>query len=410
MTQNRRENENFLSLYTTYMENTIVQKVTIKAKHQLFKGEEPANSIELLSFEEVGFPIVSQKDLYSIGDIAYLVEPDYCIPDIPLFESYIRPYGDASKSKLGKHNHNRIRAVKFNLHKGDGNPVFSYGILISKKELDEYFANKGGLIPVHEDGIAVALGIKKYEAPDDSKGSVIGGASSPFPGMYKTDEPNWNKVCNYIAFPIQLVGNLKMDGSSISIFYKNNRQYGICSRNLLKPLTTLKVVGRKTPSLLDRVKLFFGINVDLLIREEVESDSDFVKYGLPILEKLKAYCEQNSLSLCIRAELVGVSSKGSGNKNNPSAKLPNQLLVFGIDDYTQKAIKLSYSEYMKHLTAMGLNSCEEVFNKTFNNKEEVVKDCETYFKTNLIEGIILRNLNSTFSAKYMNLSYDIKKD
>ena len=409
MTQNRRENENFLSLYTTYMENTIVQKVTIKAKHQLFKGEEPANSIELLSFEEVGFPIVSQKDLYSIGDIAYLVEPDYCIPDIPLFESYIRPYGDASKSKLGKHN--RIRAVKFNLHKGDGNPVFSYGILISKKELDEYFANKGGLIPVHEDGIAVALGIKKYEAPDDSKGSVIGGASSPFPsGMYKTDEPNWNKVCNYIAFPIQLVGNLKMDGSSISIFYKNNRQYGICSRNLLKPLTTLKVVGRKTPSLLDRVKLFFGINVDLLIREEVESDSDFVKYGLPILEKLKAYCEQNSLSLCIRAELVGVSSKGSGNKNNPSAKLPNQLLVFGIDDYTQKAIKLSYSEYMKHLTAMGLNSCEEVFNKTFNNKEEVVKDCETYFKTNLIEGIILRNLNSTFSAKYMNLSYDIKKD
>jgi len=409
MTQNRRENENFLSLYTTYMENTIVQKVTIKAKHQLFKGEEPANSIELLSFEEVGFPIVSQKDLYSIGDIAYLVEPDYCIPDIPLFESYIRPYGDASKSKLGKHN--RIRAVKFNLHKGDGNPVFSYGILISKKELDEYFANKGGLIPVHEDGIAVALGIKKYEAPDDSKGSVIGGASSPFPsGMYKTDEPNWNKVCNYIAFPIQLVGNLKMDGSSISIFYKNNRQYGICSRNLLKPLTTLKVVGRKTPSLLDRVKLFFGINVDLLIREEAESDSDFVKYGLPILEKLKAYCEQNSLSLCIRAELVGVSSKGSGNKNNPSAKLPNQLLVFGIDDYTQKAIKLSYSEYMKHLTAMGLNSCEEVFNKTFNNKEEVVKDCETYFKTNLIEGIILRNLNSTFSAKYMNLSYDIKKD
>ena len=35
------------------MENSIVQKVTIKEKHQLFKGEEPANSIELLSFQLV---------------------------------------------------------------------------------------------------------------------------------------------------------------------------------------------------------------------------------------------------------------------------------------------------------------------------------------------------------------------
>lgn len=392
------------------MENTIVQKVTIKQKHQLFKGEEPANSIELLSFEEVGFPIVAQKDLYSIGDVAYLVEPDYCIPDIPLFESYIRPYGDASKSKLGKKN-NRIKAVKFNLHKGDGNPVFSYGILIPINELKEHFANKSGFTPVHEDGIAVALGITKYEAVDDTKGNVIGGASKPFPvGMYKTDEPNWNKVCNYIEFPVHLIGTQKMDGSSCSIFYKNNRNYGICSRNLLKPLTIQKVVGRKTPSFIDTIKGFFGIDVDLLIREEVESDSDFVKYGLPILEKLKAYCEQNSLSLCIRAELVGVSSKGSGNKKNPCAKLPNQLLVFGIDDYTNEAVKLPYNEYMKHLTAMELNSCEEVFNKVFNSKEEVIEECENYFKTHLYEGIVIRSLDSKLSCKYMNMQYDSKKE
>lgn len=390
------------------MENTIVQKVTIKEKHQLYKGEEPANSIELLEFEENGFPIVAQKDLYSIGDVAYLVEPDYCIPDIPLFESYIRPYGDASKSKLGKKN-NRIRAVKFNFHKGDGNPVFSYGILIPNIEM-HLWCNQNKILITKAD-LAKELNITKYEAVDDTKGNAIGGASSPFPvGMYKTDESNWNKVCNYIQFPIQLVGNQKMDGSSISIFYRNNKEFGICSRNLLKPLTIQKVVGRKIPSLLDKIKLFFGINVDLLIREEIESDSDFVKYGLPILEKLKAYCEQNSLSLCIRAELIGTSSKGSGNKNNPSAKLPNQLLVFGIDDYTQKAIKLSYSEYMKHLTAMGLNSCEEVFNKMFNSKEEVIEECENYFKTHTVEGIVIRSLDSKFSAKYLSLAYDSKKE
>jgi hypothetical protein len=380
------------------MNNTIVQKVTIKAKHQLYKGEAPANSIELLEFLELGFPIVSGKDLYQIGEIVYLIEPDYCLPDSPLFENYIRPNGDASKSKLGKNN--RIKAIKFNLHNGDGNPTFSYGIILPR-----LFANK------NEDNLAEELGITKYEAPDDSKGNVIGGASKPFPtGMYKTDELNWNKVCNYIEFPINLVGNIKQDGSSVSIFYKNSRNYGICSRNLLKPLTISKVVGRKTPSFIDAVKGFFGIDVDLLIREEVESDSDFVKYGLPILEKLKIYCEQNSLSLAVRAELIGTSSRGSGNKNNPSAKLPNQLLVFGIDDYTNDALKLPYNEYKQHLTAMKLNSCKEVFNKVFNSKEEVIKECEDYFKTNLCEGLILRSLDSKFSAKYLSLAYDSKKE
>lgn len=34
------------------MENSIVQKVTIKEKHQLYKEEVPANSIELLGFHE----------------------------------------------------------------------------------------------------------------------------------------------------------------------------------------------------------------------------------------------------------------------------------------------------------------------------------------------------------------------
>ena len=193
------------------MENSIVQKVTIKEKHQLFKGEEPANSIELLSFEEVGFPIVAQKDLYSIGDVAYLVEPDYCIPDIPLFESYIRPYGDASKSKLGKHN--RIRAVKFNLHKGDGNPVFSYGILIPNVEMHLWCTQNKVLITKAD--LAKELGITKYEGSEESlKGGVKAGDSTgsfPF-DMYRTDETNFNKICNTIQFPIHLIGTVKNDG------------------------------------------------------------------------------------------------------------------------------------------------------------------------------------------------------
>ncbi len=69
----------------------MVSQVTIKAKVPLYKGEEPANSIELLQFEEVDFEVVRQKDLNSIGDKLLLVYPDWCIPDSDLFKEYWYP-------------------------------------------------------------------------------------------------------------------------------------------------------------------------------------------------------------------------------------------------------------------------------------------------------------------------------
>ena len=102
--------------------------VTVKNKIPLFKGEDKANAIELIELEEVGNMVVSQKDFYEIGDKAVFIEPDFCLPDTQLFKSFIRPNGDNSKSKLGKNG--RIKAIKFNLHIGDGMPVYSYGILM----------------------------------------------------------------------------------------------------------------------------------------------------------------------------------------------------------------------------------------------------------------------------------------
>jgi hypothetical protein len=100
------------------MENQVnpVQILTVKNKIPLFKGEEQANSIEIIQLEEVGFEVVSQKDLYQIGDKAVYIQPDYCLSDISLFESFLRP--TKGSCKLGSNN--RIRAIKFNLHKGDG--------------------------------------------------------------------------------------------------------------------------------------------------------------------------------------------------------------------------------------------------------------------------------------------------
>ena len=73
---------------------TAVSIVTIKNKIPLFKDEEKANRIELIQFEENGFEVVSQKDLYKIGDKAIYIQPDYCVSDISLFDVFIRPNGD----------------------------------------------------------------------------------------------------------------------------------------------------------------------------------------------------------------------------------------------------------------------------------------------------------------------------
>ena len=121
-----------------------VQIVTIKNKIPLFKGEEQANAIELIELEEVGYELVANKTLYQIGDKAVLIQPDYNLSDISLFDSFIRPNGDESKSMLGKvgGQARRIRAKKFNLSKvPNGDPVYSNGILLPLSEVITYLQN-----------------------------------------------------------------------------------------------------------------------------------------------------------------------------------------------------------------------------------------------------------------------------
>ena len=121
-----------------------VSIVTIKNKIPLYKGDEQANSIEVIELEEVGFELVANKTLYQIGDKAIYIQPDYCVSDIPLFESFLRPNGDESKSMLGKVEGlpRRIRAKKFTLSKEpNGDPVYSNGILLPLNEVLNYLGS-----------------------------------------------------------------------------------------------------------------------------------------------------------------------------------------------------------------------------------------------------------------------------
>jgi hypothetical protein len=71
--------------------------------------------------------------------------------------------------------------------------------------------------------------------------------------------------------------------------------------------------------------------------------------------------------------------------------------------------KLSNRIFKNNMSYLEFNTVKEVFVKVFNSKEEILQECNQYFKENMIEGIVIRTLDSKFSAKVMNLEYDSKK-
>lgn len=380
----------------------MIHIVTIKQKIQLYKGEEPANAIELIQLDSLGFELVSAKGRFKVGDWAVLIEPDYNLPnDVPLFADWVAPGGDPKKSKLGSNN--RIRAVKFNLHRGDGQPVYSNGILLDYAEaMSVLRTNKYGSL----EEAAKALGIYKYEAPERNQGGTgKSGASREFPvGLYKTDEVNFNKV-NW-TFPMQLIGTEKLDGSSISVLVKDGVGK-ICSRNLEKPLTYFKKTG------FDKSwKAWFWslFGYDRATYTEIESESEFVKVGKPYLDKLVEYCTERKLSVALRGELVGQgASNGSGNKNNPHSKVEPTIYFYGADWFFSNAERIPHLDYVNLVTELGFKYPTIVFCQTFETREELLKTCNDYFSNNMIEGIVVRSLDGKYSSKIMSLAYDARK-
>ena len=382
--------------------------VTIKEIIPLYKGEEKANAIELVSLEEVGNSVVAQKDIYKPGDKALFIQPDYCLSDIEVFMEYIEPGGDRKKCKLGKNN--RVRAIKFNLHTGNNEPVYSYGILLHQKVLNDTMK----LSLTGENDFDKLLKIVKYEEPEvllqaHESGKVV---TCPFPQlMYQTDEENINNVINDIQFPIHLIGTHKSDGSSISVWYKNGKS-GITSRKCGKPLSYKKVVGHEIKWWQKLLKaLSFALyKPDGKIIKTVQSDDLFVVIGRPYLEKLVKYGQ----NIVLRGELVGKGSKGSGNSNNPKAKEDTHIEFFGIDDYNDVAKRFPYNTVEEIASRLDLQLVHKYFEMTFNDKNELLNHCQKIFNTEkengkIIEGIVARNENGNFSCKIMNLEYDSRK-
>lgn len=350
---------------------TPVQKVTIKAKFPLYKKEELAERVELITLEETGFELVAQKNLYEVGDTAVYIQPDYCVPETPLFQDFIAPSGDPKKSYLGKieEQPRRIRAIKFALSKEpNGEKVYSNGILLPLSVVTSHI----GTQPIN----AETLGITKYEAPIKLMGDTL---LSPFPsGWYQTDEENINNVWNEIQFPIYLIGTQKIDGTSISI----STEYIATRKNVMERFVKK---GDK----------------------EVESTETYIRYGSKYQDILRATQET---TLVLRGELNGQGVGSSGNKLNPALKEAANIRFFGIDNLRGGiTYKLPHAEFIAKAKELGIDTVPIIFEREFNSKEELLATCEAYFAQHVIEGIVVKTPDARFSAKIMNNYYDSKK-
>jgi tetratricopeptide (TPR) repeat protein len=124
--------------------DSLFQIVTIQDIIPLYRDENPARTVELVSLRGTKNTIVAKKDLYKQGDKALFIPAGYRLLEIPLFDEYIRPKGDKKKSKLDENG--KIRVIEFiSYHTGNYNPIHSHGILIPvsgiAQTMNEYFGD-----------------------------------------------------------------------------------------------------------------------------------------------------------------------------------------------------------------------------------------------------------------------------
>lgn len=385
----------------------LVEIVKIERLIPLYKKEELATSVELATFKDLGFEIVVQKGLYKEGYQAIYIKPDSCLLNNDLFKEIIKPNGDEKKSYLGKieGKPSRVRAKKFSLSKEpNGESVYSNGILLPMEEVHKFLETKekfkNSIIYTWILTDEKELGVYKYIEPEEKK---IGQTAGKFPeNIYKTDEENILNWIKKIEFPLHLIGSEKIDGSSCTILVSDKYPDGlICSRNLSKKIYI--EYERKPKGLWEKILSFFGKKfIDKKLNE-----NSFVEYGLPYLNKIK---ELGFNNIALRGEINGGNMKGSGNKNNPASKLPINIKFFGTDSIKNGvAVKDNYYDYLAKCSQLGLERPKEVFNRIFESKEDLMNTCKEYFKSNMIEGIIVRSEDSKISYKIMNDEYDSKK-
>ncbi len=175
-----------------------------------------------------GWSVVCQKGIHNVGDSVLYFELDCFLPESDKrFESFMK-FGTRMFNDVIGH---RIKTVRL---KG----VYSQGVIMPLSEFPETNVWYEG----EEHDFAGDIGIVKWEAPESfGKAGKLGDAKGTFPWfLRKSDQERIQNLYGNLSknhSDEEFVGTLKMDGSSVTVFYVEGEHYedkglGICSRNL----------------------------------------------------------------------------------------------------------------------------------------------------------------------------------
>jgi len=320
-----------------------------------------------------GWSVVAQKGIHSVGDVVVYFEIDSFLPESDKrFESFMK-FGMQTFSGILGH---RIKTKRLR-------GVYSQGIVIPLQEFPEI------TIAVNDTDYSEVLGVVKYERQEVTGNA--GDTKGNFPWfLRKSDQERiqncYNTLSNSELIDEHFVGTLKMDGSSITVFYVDgnrydNQGYGVCSRN-----QELKVDLETT--LPDQGKFLQGA----------------IHSGL--LEKAKKLHEVFGGYYAIQGELVGVGIQGNFEKFEQY-----EVFAYNIFDIESQDF-VSYSAFESMALEVGIQTVPVIYESDKVLQRSITEILEMAdgkgLRTKYREGIVWKQLvggNCQFKAisnKYLS--------
>jgi RNA ligase (TIGR02306 family) len=321
------------------------------------KAHPNADRLDLVKVLE--YQCVTQKGLYKDGDVICYVQPDSVLPELPWTEGY-RQYAPK-----------RVKAVRL---RGE----WSEGIIIPLGLIENLIPEISPFTAHDHIGeeISEQIGVFHYEPPMPGDLNAKGGLPFSIP---KTDEERWENMKSKIPFGELVDVTLKVDGQSWTAYYDyDTKQFGVCGRTMEYKLDSLNNYTRNAQ-----------------------------KYFVE--QRLRALCEAEQVSLCVRGESYGAGIQGL--KLNPHAKLPVNLAIFSVYNIKEKKYEnkgdLYYFDSVCNLldlpTVPFLQRNVELTQKLIDHYS---KDIETIYEE-YFEGVVIKY--STGSFKIINKFYDANK-
>lgn len=312
-----------------------------------------ADMIEIATVDN--WNVVVKKDEFKINDKVVYFEIDSFLPICEEFE-FLRK---SSYKKLADDSEG-FRTIKL---RGQVSQGLVMPLSILNKENILFFGN----LEIGDD-VSDIIGVVKYDPPLPAE--LAGVAIGNFPSfIQKTDEERIQNLTEYYDGykKFKFFASEKVDGTS-STFFLNNKEFGICSRNL---------------------QLFFN------------PDNTFGR--IVIENKLEEKMRNFGRNLAIQGEIIGEGVQGN------KYKLKGQkLLVYNIFDI-DKYKYVSKEEMIKLCNIFNLETVPTIFTEftltgTIDELLEIANDKSIINPNTIREGLVWVSINSLTRISFKTIS------